>query len=174
MDYESITITVVLTLLAGLAGGFFAWAFKRGERKDSVEKIRSDKAASERALAKELRTESEAEAIAVRQEMRVHVDQLLDTLRADIALQKEKIQSQMNMREVKIDQIKKDLETFIVSQNKINDKVVKSIEFVQTMLWGPEAKSMPPYMLGQEETQEHKDEPEVGMFTDPKKRVNDV
>src|SRR6185436_7021336 len=120
MDYESTTITVILTVIAGLAGGFFAWIFKRGERKDSVEKIRSDKATSERALAKELRTESETEAIAVRQEMREHVGQLLDTLRADIALQKEKIQSQMNMREVKIDQIKKDLETFIVSQNKIN------------------------------------------------------
>ena len=170
MDYESITITIVLTLIAGLAGGFFAWAFKRGERKDSVEKIRSDKATSERALAKELRTESEQEAIAVRQEMREHIGQIIDTLKQDIALQKEKIQSQMNMREVKIEQIKKDLEDHIRSQNTINDKVVKSIEFVQTMLWGPEAKSMPPYMLGQEETQAHKDEPEVGMFTDPKKK----
>ena len=164
MNYEDLTVTIVLSLAAAIAGGFITWVFKRGERKDSVEKIRSDKATSERALAKELRTESETEAIAVRQEMRDHVGQLLDTLRADIALQKEKIQSQMNMREVKIDQIKKDLETFIISQNKINDKTVKAIEFVQTMLWGPEAKSMPPYMLGQEETQEHRDEPEVGMF----------
>jgi hypothetical protein len=162
-DYDVFT-NIGLIVVSAAIGALLAWVLKRGERKDTVEKIRQDKATSERQLAKELRDESEEEAVAVRQEMRDHIGQIIDTLKSDIALQKEMVQSQMNMRDMRIEVIRKQLDDYIETQNKINEKVVKSIEFVQTMLWGPEAKSMPPYMLGEQETQEHKDEPDVGMF----------
>jgi len=162
-DYDIFT-NIGLIAVSAAIGALLAWVLKRGERKDTVEKIRADKATSERQLAKELRDESEEEAVAVRQEMRDHIGQIIDTLKSDIALQKEMVQSQMNMRDMRIEVIKKQLDDYIETQNKINEKVVKSIEFVQTMLWGPEAKSMPPYMLGEQETQAHRDEPDVGMF----------
>ena len=170
MDYETTIITIVIALMASIATGFFAWIFRGKERKDSTEKIRTDKSASERALAKELREESEEEAIAVRQEMRDHVTQLLTNLRAEIELAKVKANNLDDKQDIKIEQLAKDFSERNKIQDNINEKTMKAIEFVQTMLWGPEAKSMPPYMLGQEETQEHKDEPEVGMFTDPKKK----
>ena len=169
-DFDFGVLAIGISVVLGIAGFVTGQMWAVRNRRDNVERARSEKATTERQLAKELRTESEQEAIAVRQEMREHVGQLLDTLKQDIALQREKIQGQMNMREVRIEQIKTDLANHMEQQNKINEKTLKAIEFVQTMLWGPEAKSMPPYMLGQEETKEHRDEPDVGMFTDPKKK----
>jgi hypothetical protein len=165
LDFESIILTIVLSLIAALAGGFIAWAFKRGERKDSVEKTRIDKSDSERKLAKELRQESEQEAVAVRQEMRDHVDQLLNNLRADIELAKVKATNLDNLQDIKIEQLVKEFVDFKIFQSGVNEKIMKAIEFVQTMLWGPEAKSMPPFMLGETESKEHRDEPGVGAFS---------
>lgn len=163
-EFDFGILAIGISVVLGIAGFITGQMWAVRNRRDNVERARSEKATTERQLAKELRQESEDEAVSVRAEMRDHIAQLIDTLKQDIALQKEKIQSQMNMREVKIEQIKKDLATHMESQNKINEKTLKTIEFVQTMLWGPEAKSIPPYMLGQEESQDHKDASDVGVF----------
>ena len=54
----------------------------------------------------------------------------------------------------------------LINEKDERARMQKSIEFLQTMAWGADAKSIPPYMLGQEQTQEHRDEADVGAFFD--------
>jgi hypothetical protein len=100
-----------------------------------------------------------------KEERRKRIEGILTTLKEDIEKQKIKTQRQIETRESQIDQNRKDFDDFVESQNAINDRTVKAIEFIHTLLFGPEAKSLPSYMLGLEETQEHRDRPEVGMFS---------
>ena len=63
----------------------------------------------------------------------------------------------MEARETRIDQLRKDHEDF-KKQSK------RDLELLQTLAFGGDAKSTPPYIVGEEQTQSHKDEPAKGLF----------
>ena len=145
-------------------GGLLSWLIKRPEQRTTIERARFEKEESERKLAKDLRDESIDEARNVRQETREYITNLLAQLRYEIEIAATKSSAAGEKSELKLEQLAKAFYEYKNDQNRINEKVVKSIEFIHTVLLGPGAKSLPPYMLGQDETQAHKDKPDVGAF----------
>jgi len=145
-------------------GGLLSWLIKRPEQKSTIEKTRFEKSESERKLAKELRDESIDEARNVRQETREYITNLLAQLRYEIEIAATKLDAAGEKSELKLDQLSKAFYEYKADQNRVNEKLVKSIEFIHTVLLGPGAKSMPAYMTGEEETQAHRDAPDRGAF----------
>ena len=129
-----------------------------------VEKVARDKFKEEQSLAKELAGSSAALALDVKQSMKEHVDRLIVTLKSDIELQRVQTYAKMDTIEQKTAQIKIDLMQHIIEEKDDRIRMQKSIDFFQTMQYGPDAKSMPAYMKGQDETEEHKDRPPKGVF----------
>jgi len=149
-------------------GVITVWVWNLRTRKDQqaqsiktlandVERIAREKAIVERQVAKDLADETKAKAIEVRQELLEKVGGMFGTLRAEITLMNQKIFSEMKARESKIDQLRKDFEDYR------NDSK-RDIEMLQTLAFGGDAKSTPPYIMGEEQTQTHKDKPGTGMF----------
>ena len=104
--------------------------------------------------------------------MKDHVSNLVNTLKSDIEFRQAQTYARIDTIDTKVIQIKIDLMEHIINEKDERARMQKSIEFLQTMAWGADAKSIPPYMLGQEQTQEHRDEADVGAFydkDDPKK-----
>lgn len=170
-DLDLLTNIVLVIIAAGI-GGIITWIFKRPESKIVIENARIEKADSERALAKELRQESLNEAINVRSETREHMSQLLNNLRSEIALAKSQEKGEDVVRDIKAEQLARDFNEFKSVQNAINEKTFKTIEFIHSVLLGPSAKSLPPYMTGEQETKEHKKAPDVGVFADRNEEDN--
>jgi len=156
---------IAIITVAGVLG---TWMWNIRTRKDKqaadikalaydVERIAREKSVIERGIAKELAEEAKSKAIEVRQELLEKVGGMFGTLRLEISLMSQKIYSEMHEREAKIDQLRKDYEDF-KKQSK------RDLELLQTLAFGGDAKSTPPYMVGEEQTQAHKDEPSTGMF----------
>ena len=164
MEYESVVVTIVVALIASVAGGFIAWLFKGKERKDSTEEKAVALDLAKRDTADKLEEKTKRMAEQVKRETMDDVNQLFASLRSEIALETQKIYSIMEKREIKIDQIRKDFEQFRSHLENIIDKLQKSIELIQTMAWGADAKSVLPAMTGEDETSEHKAEPGKGAF----------
>jgi|SRR6185369_2440209 len=51
--------------------------------------------------------------------------------------------------------------------------IQKSLDLLQQFYWGRDAKSLPPYVLGEEETQEHRVEEGHGIFRDTEQEAID-
>lgn len=156
---------IAIITVAGILG---TWMWNIRTRKDKqaadikslaydVERIAREKLVIERGVAKELAEEARIKAVDVRQEILEKVGGMFGTLRAEIALMDQKIFSNMEAREIKIDTLRGDFEEFR-KQSK------RDLELLQTLAFGGDAKSTPPYMVGEEQTQAHKDEPSTGMF----------
>ena len=164
-----ITLTV-----AAIIGG---WIWQSRTRKDKmisdrrsfdfdVERTAREKGIAERGVAKELAEHSEKLALDVKQSMKEHISQLIITLKQDIELQRTIIYSKIDTLDVKIQQNKIDLAEHIKDYHNLEERITHSIEFLQTMAWGPDAKSVPAYMQGEEETEAHRAKPGVGAFRD--------
>lgn len=138
-----------------------------------IERTAREKATAERGLARELSEHQEKMALDVKQSMKDHISQLIITLKQDIELQRTVIYSQIDKLDVKVQQNKIDLIEHIKDYHSLEQRITRSIEFLQTMAWGPDAKSVPAYMEGKEETEEHKAEPGVGAFRDRTKEEQD-
>jgi hypothetical protein len=164
VDFEQTAITIFVAIVAATAAGFVTWLFKGKERKESVEEKAVEKGIVERGMAKELKENAEKIAASVKEETMAAVDQLFTNLRSEIALEQQKIYSNMNAREVKLDRLEKDFESFKQHIYNAIDRFNKDIQRIQTMAWGSSAKSVPSYLLDEEETQEHKDTPDEGVF----------
>jgi len=160
LPFFAVTITAI--------GVITVWVWNLRTRKDQqaadikslaydVERIAREKSMQERAIAKELAEEARTKAVEVRQELLEKVGGMFGTLRAEIALMNQKIFSDMEARESKIDQLRKDFEEY-----RKQDK--RDMEILQTLAFGGDAKSTPPYIVGEEQTQAHRDEPGTGMF----------
>ena len=117
-------------------------------------------------LAERLATKNRQVAIEVKQDMKDHVSNLVNVLKSDIEFRQAQTYSKIDTLDARVAQIKIDLMEHIINEKDERSRMQKSIEFLQTMAWGPDAKSIPPYMMGQEQTEEHKDEPDVGAFFD--------
>ena len=179
---EEISLTwivgILITGMSVLAGFIIQQQLRKDRRKDTVsqEQIRAADLAAlniEKAQtladttlekAENLQTKTEAIAENVKTSMLAQVNSLLATLRQEIELERTKIYANMSAREVKLDRIIKDFEEFRRHVYTTFREFSKSIERIQTMAWGPDAKSVPAYMMGEVETAEHKEEDDVGVF----------
>jgi hypothetical protein len=149
-----------------IVGTVFTIKFLFSDRKYTVLQLARDTKKDADDLAERLSQENERKAIAVRQDMRDHVSSVIQTLRQDIELQSSRIFSKIDNLDWRQQQNKISLAEHIQNERDENARMMKSIEFLQTMAWGPDAKSVPDYMFGREESQEHKDEPTKGAFKD--------
>ena len=177
MDYNIIFLVVgVAVAVAGIVGTNI-WSNKQRtdrlqERKQvqtmEVEKAAREKQKEEQTLAKEVAKENKALALEVKQDMKDHVDRLIVTLKQDIELQRVQSYAKLDSLEAKTAQIKIDLMQHIADEKDERVRMQRSIDFFQTMQYGPDAKSIPPYITGEEQTEAHKDEPEKGVFASRK------
>jgi len=177
MDYNIIFLIVgVAVAVAGIVGTNI-WSNKQrtdrlAERKQvqnmEVEKAAREKQKEEQSLAREVAKENKALALEVKQDMKDHVDRLIVTLKQDIELQRVQSYAKLDSLEAKTAQIKIDLMQHIADEKDERVRMQRSIDFFQTMQYGPDAKSIPPYITGEEQTEAHKDEPEKGVFASRK------
>jgi len=173
MDYDIIfLITGVIIGFSGLVGTLFYNKILRRSNKGSlqleIEEAQRQKTKDEKVTADALASSTALLAQNVKQDMKDHIDRLIKVLKSDIELQRVMTYSKLDQLDSKIGQIKIDLMQHIIDEKDDRTRMQRSIDFIQTMQYGPEAKSIPDYIMGQEETQEHKDEPEKGVFASRK------
>ena len=172
-DFDYTYIAVAVATVGGVVGTLL---FNARNRKDKiietrqtlaadVEKIAREKIKEEQSIARELAVTSQALALDVKQSMKDHIQQLISTLKQDIDFRQAQTYSKIDILDTKLAQIKIDLMEHILDEKDERIRMQRSIEFLQTMAWGADAKSIPPYMTGEVQTQEHKDEPDVGAFS---------
>ena len=173
MDFNIIILIVGVSIAA--AGFIGTQLYNRTQRKDKVietrqsmqadvEQVARTKFKEEQQLAGALASNAAALALNVKQDMKDHIDRLVVVLKQDVEMQRILTYAKMEGLETRIGQLKIDLMEHILNEKDERVRMQKSIDFFQTMQFGPEAKSVPDYMIGEEESQEHKDEPEKGVF----------
>ena len=131
-----------------------------------VESAATEKQKEEQTLAKEVARENKALAIEVKEDMKAHIDRLVAILKSDINLQKVQAYATMDKIDNKIAQLKIDLMNHIENERDDHTRIQKSIDFLQTMAFGPDAKSIPGYMIDEEETES--ESPYKGVFASRK------
>jgi hypothetical protein len=131
-----------------------------------VEKIAREKIKEEQNIARELAVTSQALALDVKQSMKDHIQQLITTLKQDIALSGQIAEAKIDKLDYRIAQIKIDLMEHILEEKDERVRVRKSIEMLQTMNYGIDAKSEPAFLVGEDESQEHKNKPPEGLYKD--------
>jgi len=177
LDYNIIFLIIgVAVAVAGIVGTNI-WSNKQrtdrlAERKQvqnmEVDKTARDKIKEEQILAKTVASDAAALALEVKKDMKEHVDRLIIILKQDIELSRVQAYAKMDSLEAKTAQIKIDLMQHIADEKDERVRMQRSIDFFQTMQYGPDAKSIPPYITGEEQTEAHKDEPEKGVFASRK------
>lgn len=177
VDEFTATVLPIISVVVIIVGIVVGWIWQSILRKDrrrmdmqvsaaDVEKAAVEKRKEEQALAKDLKEHNEKVALDVKQNMKDHISQLISTLKQDIELQRSIIYSKIDLVDIKVQQTKIDLVEHIKNYTSLEQRMTRSIEFLQTMAWGPDAKSVPHYMMGEEETEEHKEEAGKGVFRD--------
>jgi len=173
MDYNIIFLIVgVVVAAGGVVGTQF---YYRAARKDkvietkeslqaNVEAVARGKIKEEQVLARELAGQSAALALDVKQDMKDHIDRLIVILKGEIELASVKTYSKMGEIDSKVVQLKTDLIQHIEQEKDELTRMQRSIDFFQTMQYGPEAKSIPPYITGEERTTAHEKEAYKGVF----------
>jgi len=129
-----------------------------------VESTARNKIKEEQVLARELAGQSAALALDVKQDMKDHIDRLIVILKGEIELASVRTYSKMGEIDTKVVQLKQDLISHIEQEKDELTRMQRSIDFFQTMQFGPEAKSIPPYITGEERTAEHEQEAYKGVF----------
>jgi len=172
-DYN--IIFIVVGIMVAAAGVIGTQLYNRSARKDKVVETRQslladveqtarDKSKQELTLAKEVAVENKALAATVKQDMKDHIDRLLQILKGEIELANVRAYSKMGEIDSKVMQLKTDLFAHIEQEKDELTRMQRSIDFFQTMQFGPEAKSIPPYITGEERTAEHEKEAYKGVF----------
>ena len=131
---------------------------------ENIDKAAKEKWREERLLAQEVAQHNKELAMDIKQDMKNHIDSLIRILKGDIELQRVQAYSQIDKLDTKVQQINIDIARHIEEEKNEHIRIQKSIDFLQTMQFGPEAKSTPPYMEGKVETQTKKDEAYKGVF----------
>ena len=173
MDYNIIFLIVGVIIAAG--GVIGTQFYYRTSRKDKVvetrqslqadvEQVARTKFKEEQQLAGALASNAAALALNVKQDMKDHIDRLVVVLKQDVEMQRILTYSKMEGLETRIGQLKIDLMEHILNEKDERIRMQKSIDFFQTMQYGPDAKSIPDYILGEEESEEHKEQPDKGVF----------
>ncbi len=167
----------IITIAVGLAGFIAAQFWNARNRKDKqtsdklvsvaeVEKLAREKVTSERNLARELAEENRKVAMEVRSEGREYINQVIGTMKQDVELARSLIVSRLEVMDLKMQQ--KMAVSAMEIKNMKNDiaRAQKALEFIQTMAYGPDAKSEPAYLTGEEETELHRGEAGKGVFSE--------
>ena len=139
-------------------------AEKRVTQQFEIDKAMREKKAEEKETADSLAHNTAELALATKQDMKDHIDRLIQTLKGDIELQRVLTYSRIDALDTKVAQVKIDLMQHIIDEKEDRIRMQRSIDFIQTLQFGPEAKSIPAYATGEIETQEQRDEPEKGVF----------
>jgi hypothetical protein len=181
-DYDLFIIIggVVASAVGVIAGIYYQGRTRKDtvtDKKDKVEETRAklqreveltarDKLKEETKTRQDLELSAKLLAADVKQNMKEHIGQLIFTLKQDIELSRSQAYSRMDSMDVKIAQNKIDLMEHILHEKDESIRMQKAIDMLQTMNYGADAKSTPAFMTEEEETQEHKDEPDKGVFDD--------
>jgi ribosomal protein S15P/S13E len=165
MDTTELTLflSVVVATIGTILGFYY---FNRTNKSDRAVLAR-EKSKEEVILAKELRVEHKNQTLEFKQQIIAEFSLLLDKLKSDLEIQKMNLISEIGMMKRDDKDLRRDLENALNLQQTVNDRMQKTIEFMSQFLWGAGAKSDPAYLSGQVETQEHLNEPPVGMFKSP-------
>ena len=118
-------------------------------------------------IAKEVKEEARKVAIDTKGEMMDIIHNIVERLQNEINKSRMVVENEIKLLTYTVDQVKVDLKRNIEFQQIINDRMQKSVDFMNQFLWGAGAKSMPPYTQGEEETKEHADKPSEGIFMNP-------
>jgi len=172
-DYSIVFVVVGIAVAA--AGVIGTQLYNRSAKKDKtietrqslladVEATAREKSKQEQLLAKEVSTMNKALALDVKQDMKDHIDRLIQILKGEIELANVRAYSKMGEIDSKVMQLKTDLFAHIEQEKQELTRMQRSIDFFQTMQFGPEAKSIPPYITGEERTPEHEQEAYKGVF----------
>ncbi len=173
MDYNIIFLIVgVIVAAGGVVGTQFYYRSAKKEKQvetrqsllADVEQTAREKSKQEQQLAKEVAVENKLLAAQVKQDMKDHIDRLLQILKGEIELSNVRSYSKMGEIDTKVVQLKQDLIQHIEREKEELTRMQRSIDFFQTMQFGPEAKSIPPYITGEERTPEHEQEAYKGVF----------
>ena len=173
VDYNIIFLVVgVVIAVVGTIGTqmFYRNASKekkvetRQSLQQDVEQVAREKFKEEQVTAGTLAANAAQLAREVKQDMKDHVDRLIVILKGEIELASVRSYSKMGEIDTKVVQLKQDLINHIEQEKDELTRMQRSIDFFQTMQFGPEAKSIPPYITGEERTPEHEEEAYKGVF----------
>ena len=167
----------ILIALIGIVLGFvyFTKTFKakavvdKQNYKLQLESAADKKRMEEISLAKELKEDNKRLALDVKEAMIHHVSTIVNTLKSDIELQKTILLSEIALMKKDYSQVRTDMLAHIENQQTINERMQKSIDFMNQFLWGAGARSTPEFLNPEDipESEEHKTSPTVGIFTEP-------
>ena len=87
-----------------------------------------------------------------------------NAINKDIEYKEKLFNNRLDLIELKNTNLIKEVNIAIKNQNKELEKIEKAIEFLQQFYWGKEAKSLPPFTLGLDETEEHAKAEGEGLF----------
>lgn len=165
-------IIIIIVTIAGIIGTLaYSRIFRRGSRKSleiEIERVQKEKQKEERETADALANSAKIIAKEVKQDMKDHVDRIIVLLQSDIELDRVKIYAKMDGMDARVAQLKIDLMQHIIDEKDDRIRMQRSLDFMQTMNYGPEAKSFPGYLTGEVETEAHKEEPDKGVFASRK------
>lgn len=169
-------LIVISISIIGFVVGFYYFSILARTQADKANKesfrIQADKLAiekrkEEKTLAAELKEENRRLAIDLKDSMLTHIEKIANTIRADLELHKTILLSQFNMLVARQETLQKEVGYHKENQSDINQGLQKSLDMVNQFTWGVDAKSVPPYVTGDVESQEHKDKPSEGIFSSP-------
>jgi hypothetical protein len=167
-------VSIMLTIFGFIATFlYFKSSTKSKQKQDakvdelSVEDRARDKLKDDLAIAKDVKEEARKVAIDTKGEMMDIIHNIVGNISNDIGRNKIILEAELSLMKQNIEQVKVDLKRNIEFQQVINDRMQKSVDFMNQFLWGAGAKSMPPYTQGEEESKEHADKPSEGIFLQP-------
>jgi len=161
LDFEQVIITVVGVIIGAAVGALIAWILKGSERKNAV-----------LYLAEKLEDKRKQIADEVWKRGIIAVDERFKSHQSDRELHDQMIRSEMDARDVTIEQYHKDFEDFkkneyfsfkrnLISYLK-NQKFNQ--EILQTVAFGDTAHSTPYWMFGLDKPEGEEDKQDEGVF----------
>jgi hypothetical protein len=176
-EYLVVMLLVIISIsIIGFVVGFYYFSIRARAQVEKANKesfkIQSDKLAiekrkEEKNLAVELKEENKRLALDVKDSMLNHVGTLISTMKSDLELHKTILLSELSMLRSKQDQLQGHLTLQKENQVDVNRNMQRQLDMINQFTWGVDAKSIPPYVTGDVESQEHKDKPAEGMFSSP-------
>jgi hypothetical protein len=171
---------IIVTIILFVSAGFIKYLEGKKSNIKEAEKLETErvdraeeKKEKEEKTAKELVEATDIKARITLTHIQDWVVALFASHKQDRALHDQQVNSIIDAMKIEMKQIAKecgdfkrnDFTNFRRSVEESLKELKHSMELIQTMAWGPDAKSVPPYMEGKEQTQEHKDEADVGAFS---------
>ena len=117
--------------------------------------------------AREVKETARQIALGVKQETLEDINKTMNNMKHVIEMTKQYIESELKLMRQVSGQLRKDLEDHISEQEKTIEKMEKNLSLLSQFVWGQSSKSIPPFILGNDETQKHKDIPLEGIYSTP-------